>query len=119
MYDSESAFPRMISPPDSTEAMVEVMPSFPGGFSKMQKFIADNLQYPNRARKDRIEGKVYVSFVVNEDGNITDIQLQKGIANDYDEACLQMVRKMPPWEPATMNNRPVKIKISIPISFKK
>ena len=96
----------------------EQMPSFPGGYKEMMLFIQKNITYPKEALSMGIEGKVYIEFVVDAEGNLSNFTVKKGIGYGCDEAALAVVKKMPKWDAAKMNGRPVKIRTSMPISFK-
>jgi protein TonB len=96
----------------------EQMPSFPGGYKEMMLFIQKNVVYPKEASSMGIEGKVFIGFVVDQQGNLSNFTVTKGIGYGCDEAALNVVKKMPKWEAAKMNGRPVKIRISMPITFK-
>jgi TonB family protein len=96
----------------------EQMPSFPGGYNAMQQFIVQHIVYPEKAQKMGIEGKVYVEFIVNKDGSLSNILVKRGIGHGCDEAVIDLVRSMPKWEPARVSGRPERLKTSIPIIFK-
>jgi len=93
----------------------EPMPDFPGGFAEMTKFIQENLKYPRDS--GAIHGKVYIEFVVNENGSLSDFHVIKGLADSFDNCALQTVKKMPDWVPAKRDNKPIRTKIVIPIAF--
>lgn len=97
---------------------VEEMPSFPGGDDQLLKFIASNVKYPEIARRAGVEGKVYVSFVVEKNGNITELQVVKGIGAGCDEEALRVIQLMDKWKPGRQNGNPVRVRISIPFLFR-
>jgi len=94
------------------------MPQFPGGNIAMIRFIHQNLQYPSVALKQRIQGRVWCSFVVEKDGSISDLKLEKGLYSFLDEEALRVLRLMPQWIPAVRNNSEVAVRVYIPIVFK-
>lgn len=93
----------------------EPMPSYPGGHAEMIKFIGKNLKYPRHSRT--VQGKVYVEFVVGEDGSLSDFRIVKGLAESFDRSALQALTKMPSWIPAKRDNIPIRTKIVIPVTF--
>ena len=98
--------------------VVEELPQFPGGSNNMSKFIAENYNFPEKTIK-KIDGKVYVSFLIDEEGKINQIQILKGIDKEIDDEILRVVSIMPAWKPATMNGRNVRVKMTIPIKLYK
>lgn len=89
-----------------------------GGLSTFYKFIYDNLKYPRQARRMGIEGKVYVQFIVERDGSLTDIQIMKGIGAGCNEETLRVFEKAPKWKPAKQRGIPVRVRRAMPITFK-
>lgn len=102
---------------DEVFVVVEDMPEFPGGEDSMRKFIAANLVYPDSALKNKIEGKVYIKFVVNETGKLTDIKVAKAVGWGFDEEALRVIKSMPDWKPGKQRNKPVKVSYVLPIKF--
>src|SRR5580765_4069861 len=76
---------------------IEVMPEFPGGTGKLMKYLQENLRYPPEARENGIQGRVVTQFVVDEEGNISDVQILKRIAGGCDEEVIRIVKMMPRW----------------------
>ncbi|AFK04262.1 TonB family protein [Emticicia oligotrophica DSM 17448] len=97
---------------------VEVQPSFIGGNSEMYKFLSKNLKYPSAAQRANIQGKVFLSFIVEKDGSITDIETMKGIGFGCDEEAIRVVKLMPKWIAGKQNGRNVRVKFTIPVFFK-
>jgi protein TonB len=98
--------------------IVEEMPSFPGGESERNKFLAENIVYPQQATENGIQGTVYVSFVVDSKGNVTDVKLLRGIGGGCDEEALRVVKMMPKWHPGKQNGKQVRVLFNMPIYFK-
>jgi TonB family protein len=98
--------------------IVESMPSFVGGEAARALFLANNLIYPMEAAKNSIQGTVYISFIVDRDGSITNIKLLRGIGGGCDEESLRIVNLMPKWIPGTQNGKPVRVIFNMPISYK-
>ena len=101
---------------DST--LVDAMPIYPGGEKALLKYISRNIEYPKTARKDKIQGKVYVSFIVNENGIVEDVKILKGIRDDINDAAIEVVEEMPEWTPGKRNGKNAKVQFTIPITFK-
>jgi len=97
--------------------VVEDMPEFPGGYAAMTKFIQKNLQYPPMARENSISGKVYLKFVVEPSGEVSKIQLLRGIGGGCDEEAIRVVKKMPKWKPGRQRGKAVKVWFNLPIRF--
>ena len=98
--------------------VVEKMPTYKNGDRKRLKFLKNNIKYPDLAREVGIEGIVYIGFIVEEDGSLSDIRLLQGIGGGCDEEALRVTRLMPNWEPGLQRNKPVRVKMSMPIHFK-
>ena len=96
----------------------EVMPEPVGGMSAWNDYLSKNLKYPSTARRIGIEGTVYVSFVVEKSGEISDVQLLRGIGGGCDEEAIRVIEKAPIWKPGYQRGRPVKVRMRVPIRFK-
>lgn len=97
----------------------ETMPQFKGGQIELIRFIYRNMEYPSVALKQKIQGRVWCSFVVNKDGTISNIQLEQGVYIFLDEEALRVLKMMPNWTPGTINGLPIRVKVYIPIVFKR
>jgi TonB family protein len=97
--------------------VVEVMPEFPGGDEARMEFLRNNVVYPEAARKAGVQGTVYVTFVVKEDGSIAEPKILRGIDKECDEVVLNMIKKMPKWEPGTQKGKPVMVQFNMPVKF--
>jgi periplasmic protein TonB len=98
--------------------IVEEMPSFPGGEAERNKFLAENIVYPQQATENGIQGTVYVSFVVDSKGNVTDVKVLRGIGGGCDEEAVRVVKMMPQWHPGKQNGKLVRVLFNMPIYFK-
>lgn len=96
----------------------EKKPEFPGGVAAMQKFIADNLIYPEKAKKNNIEGKVVIEFIIEKDGSVSNVSIIEDIGGGCGMAAKRMVESMPKWKPASLVNQPIRFSIKLPIQFK-
>lgn len=103
--------------PNKVWTIVEQPPEFPGGIAAMMKFLSQNTRYPSSARRMGTEGSVFVSFVVDPNGKITEVQTIKGIANDCDKEAMRVIQSMPPWKPGKQNGKPVRVRFVLPIKF--
>jgi len=97
--------------------IVEEMPLFPGGENKMLEYIAKNIKYPPVARENGIQGRVYVTFVVDKEGKIKDAKVLRGIGGGCDEEALRVVKTMPEWKPGRQNGRSVQVQYNLPVNF--
>lgn len=95
----------------------EQRPTFPGGRQEMMKFIKNNLQYPEKARNNAIEGNVVVQFVVGKSGGIRNIQVVKGLGYGTDQEAKRLVQHMPEWQPGEQKGKKVAVKVTFPIEF--
>lgn len=97
--------------------VVEQMPEFPGGIQALKTFVAATLKYPVIALENGIQGQVHVSFVVAENGSVTDAKIESGVDPSLDQEALRIVNSMPKWKPGQQRGMPVKVTYSMPISF--
>lgn len=97
--------------------VVESMPSFPGGEAKIYEFLSNNLTYPVMAKESGIQGKVYMTFVVERDGSITDVRVLRGIGGGCDEEAIRVINSMPRWTPGKQRGIPVRVQFNLPIKF--
>ena len=98
--------------------VVEDQPEFPGGEEARQRFLEDNLRYPTMAREAGIQGTVFVTFVVETDGSVTDVRVLRGIGGGCDEEAVRVVQMMPRWEPGRQRGQPVRVQFNMPIRFR-
>lgn len=97
--------------------IVEKMPSFPGGEKALFKYLGDNIKYPAMAKDAGIQGKVFVNFVVNETGKITNVKILRGIGGGCDEEAMRVVKSMPKWNAGKQRGKAVKVSFNLPIKF--
>jgi len=96
---------------------VDVYPEFPGGMNAWAKYIQRNLRYPSMAQQEGIQGKVFLSFVVEKDGTITDVKVIRGIGYGCDDEAIRVIKKSPRWKAGMQNNLPVRVRYNMPISY--
>ncbi len=101
------------TPPPFT--LVDIMPK-PG--YDLQKYLADNMHYPEAPRLAGIEGRVILGFAINEEGKAIDIVVRHGISSECDEEAIRMLTQMPAWSPGLQNGKPVKVYFTLPLTFK-
>lgn len=95
----------------------EVMPEPAGGMASFYRFLSKNIVYPRRERNMGIQGKVFVQFVVDTDGSISNAHILKGVSHGCDQEALRVLLKTPKWEPGKQGSRPVRVRMVIPITF--
>lgn len=98
--------------------VVEQMPSFPGGQSALMQYLANNIKYPVVAQENGVQGRVVVSFVVERDGSITDVQVVRSVDPSLDREAQRVVKSMPRWIPGKQNGQAVRVKYNVPVSFR-
>lgn len=96
---------------------IQEYPEFPGGMTAWAKFLQKNLRYPYMAQESGIQGKVYVSFVVEPDGSISNVALVKGIGYGCDEEAIRVIKKSPIWKAGRQNNQKVRVRYNMPINY--
>ena len=103
---------------DSIYRVTEVMPEYPGGPNEMMRYIQENIKYPQSAIDNKIEGRVFVTFVVEKDGSITNAAVMRGIDKECDAEALRVVSSMPKWNPGQHKGEVVRTQFTIPIIYK-
>ncbi|HMI05051.1 MAG TPA: TonB family protein [Pedobacter sp.] len=96
---------------------VEIYPDFEGGMKGWAKYLQRNLRYPYDAQEQDKQGKVFVSFVVEKDGSISNVTLVKGVFGSLDAEAVRVIKKSPKWKPGIQNGRAVRVRYNMPISF--
>jgi TonB family protein len=97
--------------------VVERQPQFPGGIKAMYQFLQNNIHYPQAAKDANISGRVFLSFVVSEKGEISSIAVLKGLGYGCDQEAVRVVSAFPKWEPGRQNSIPVSVRYNLPINF--
>ena len=97
--------------------VVESYPEFPGGNKAMNAWISQNLRYPAEAAKNKITGKVSVSFTVNSAGKVTGSKVIKSVSPLFDAEAIRLISSMPDWKPALQDGKPVDVQIMVPVEF--
>ncbi len=101
-----------------TFTLFEIKPSFPGGEQALFRYLSEYVQYPNLAKENGIQGQVILTFVVNRDGSVSDVNLVKDIGGGCGEEAIRLIKAMPNWTPGYFDDKPVKVRYTLPIKFK-
>jgi len=97
--------------------VVENMPEFPGGDLGLMKYIQKNVRYPAIAKEYNITGKVYISFIVDKQGSVTNVKVVRGVDKNLDEEAVRVVKSLPKYKPGKQRGKPVRVMFTIPINF--
>ena len=98
--------------------VVEQMPSFPGGPSALMQYLNSNIKYPVVAEENGVQGRVVCTFVVEKDGSITDVRVVKSVDPSLDKEAVRVVKSMPKWIPGKQNGSAVRVKYTVPVTFR-
>jgi len=98
--------------------LVEIMPEFQGGSDSLLKFISKTMIYPEFAKQNGIIGRVFVGFVIEKDGAITNVEILRGVEKSLNEEAIRIVKLMPKWRPGIQGAKAVRVKYTLPIVFK-
>lgn len=108
----------LVNKPADSLIMIEVVkPVFPGGQKALTEYLNHNIRYTNDAITDKVEGTVIISFLVYEDGSVADIKVVKGIHPSLDQIAVDAIKNMPDWLPGTLNGKPTKQELNLPVRF--
>ena len=105
-------------PENDVYQIVQEMPKFPGGDKELFQFVADHIKYPEEAKKADTEGRVYVGFIVEPDGSLSDFKVLRGIGHGCDEEALRVVKSMPKWQPGMHRGKAVRVQYLVPVNFR-
>lgn len=97
--------------------VVEQQPEFEGGMAALGQYLSDNLRYPAAAEKVKAQGRVFVNFIVDKTGEVSDVKILKGIGFGADEEAIRVVQNMPRWKPGSQSGQPVNVRFNLPINF--
>ena len=97
--------------------IVEDMPEFPGGDLALRKYIAQNIKYPEIAKENGIQGRVFVQFVVNKKGMVEAIKIVRGVDPSLDREAMRVIKSLPKWKPGQQRGKAVKVSFTVPINF--
>lgn len=103
---------------DEIFAVVEEMPSFPGGDAALMSYISKSIKYPSIAQENGIQGRVICTFVINRDGKVTNAEVIRSVDPSLDKEALRVINNMPAWKPGKQRGKPVRVKYTLPIVFR-
>ena len=103
---------------DTIFSVCEEMPEFPGGTEKFMEYLSGNIKYPEAAKDKNISGRVFIQFVIEKDGSVTNVKVMRGIGGGCDEEAVRVVKAMPKWKPGKQKGKPVRVSYILPIVFK-
>ncbi len=109
--------PKVLDENEQIFFIVETMPEYPGGELALRMFIANNIEYPEPAQKEGIQGRVYVTFVVDKEGNVANAKIARGVDPLLDLEALRVVNSLPAWNPGVQRGVPVNVSYTVPINF--
>ena len=98
--------------------VVEQMPEYPGGMVAFMDYLIQNMKYPEDAEKQKVEGRVIANFVVETDGSISNVNVVKQVFPSLDAEAIRVLQAMPKWTPGKQNGKPVRVKYTVPVTFK-
>lgn len=113
-----TAFPKPRTSTDQVFTVVEVMPEFPGGQEALLQFLAKTVKYPVIAQENGIQGRVTASFIVENDGSVTDIEVIRGVDPSLDKEAIRVLSTMPKWTPGKQRGQDVAVKYTVPVTFR-
>lgn len=97
--------------------IVESMPEFPGGERALLEYVTKNIKYPQIAKDNGISGRVFVTFVIDQNGSVADVRILRGIGGGCDEEAVRVVKTLPKWSPGKQRGKPVKVQYNLPVNF--
>jgi len=109
--------PVYVEPPLPVMLSAEVMPMFPGGENALIKYLGDNINYPAKARENKISGLVYLQLTVDEKGNVVNVQVLRGVGGGCEAEAMRVISAMPKWEPGRQGGKAVPVRLTVPIRF--
>jgi len=95
----------------------DVMAEYPGGFDALIAYISDNVNYPEECKKNKTQGKVFVSYIVDKNGKVSDAKIERSVDPLIDKEALRVVNSLEKWKPGTKDGKPVNVQLTLPINF--
>jgi protein TonB len=96
---------------------IDKQPEFPGGMKRFYEYLGQAIKYPALAKRNNVEGKVFLSFVVEKNGFLTDIKVTKGLGSGTDEEATRVLKNSPAWNPGLIGGKPIRVKYNINVNF--
>ena len=110
--------PYLIQKGDTVWNTPDIMPLYPGGDEALFQFLSKNIKYPEDSKKNGIQGRVFVQFTVDRDGDVEDAKIMKGVSPDLDAEALRVINELPDFDsPGKINGKPVAVSYAVPLSF--
>lgn len=100
---------------DFTQA--DTPPSFPGGMNNFYKYLGETVKYPKEAQDKNVQGKVFLSYIIEKDGTVNDVKVERGLGSGLDEEAVRVLEASPKWTPGKKGNQPVRVMYNLPINF--
>lgn len=116
-FASHKNFAQAPTDDNTVYTRVDKMPEFPGGQVALVKFLSKNIKYPEKFKKEKINGRVFVSFVIDKTGKVTQAKIVKSLNADCDAEALRVINKMPDWIPGEKNGEKVAVQFGLPVNF--
>ncbi|WP_297087237.1 energy transducer TonB [uncultured Draconibacterium sp.] len=120
LFDFESLFKANTEKEENLDHIldhVEIMPEFPGGDAALLSYLAHQVKYPAIAQENGIQGRVYISFVIDENGTVFNVTLARGVDASLNTEAIRVVESMPRWKPGRQGDKAVKVRYTVPINF--
>lgn len=117
LVQKKEELPKTLNGDEQIFFIVEEMPEFPGGELELRKFIANNIKYPVAAQEKGIQGRVYVTFVVDKNGEVANAKIARGVDPALDKEALRVVNSLPKWIPGKQRGQTVNVSYTVPINF--
>jgi protein TonB len=102
---------------NAPDPFFEPWPQYPGGVNNLYQYFTAHFKYPSAARKKNIQGRVLLSFIVEEDGSITNAKVERGVTDELDNEALRLMSRSPKWNPGVLNGKPVRVLRTLPVNF--
>ena len=109
---------KMTQANDEVYKVAEIMPEYPGGMDALMNYMGNNLKYPEDAKSDKVEGTVYVSFIINKEGLVEQVTAKKGVNEALDAEAVRVIKEMENWTPGYHNGKAVDVEMVLPVKFK-
>ena len=116
-FVSVNAYSQSDDSDNEVYSMVDERAQFPGGQNEMLKYLQENLQYPEAAKANNVHGRVFVKFIVERDGSLSDIQIFRGLGSGCDEEAIRLIQSMPKWKPGKNKGKEVRTSMTVPVNF--
>jgi protein TonB len=108
----------MLEKSEEVFSSADKMPEFPGGMAAMQNYLATNVQYPLEAQEKGIQGRVICQFIINTDGTVSDVKVMRNVDKLLEAEAIRVIENMPKWNPGIKDNKIVRVKYTLPITFR-